>query len=114
MWDLVSLQRTIGNQAVLQILSLHTRPIGPAGPPGRGTATVQRNEKSAELMKTLALPQVKEGPKVEVQDRIVAALEQQIELLIGPHGKLSHGHGTPPRRAIFPKLYRHPLQLHRN
>jgi hypothetical protein len=69
------LQRTYGNQAVLQLLARRGAPIQPTP---RTIASVQRNGKSAELLKTMGVPQVKPGPTVEVQDQIVAALEKQI------------------------------------
>ncbi len=69
------LQRTYGNQAVLQLLSAQRASIVPWWRP---SAAVQRNEKSAELLKAMATPQVKPGPTIEVQDQIVEALEKKI------------------------------------
>src|SRR4051794_20539288 len=42
-------------------------------------ATIQRNEKSAELLTRLATPSVGEGPAIEVQTELVNMLEELIE-----------------------------------
>lgn len=93
--DVLQLQRTIGNRAVSALLAptAHTRsnPVPPAplvtasAPP----AVIQRNEKSTELLKEMAIPKTFAGPQVEVQKQIVEALEKEL-VGIDPSEKLSY------------------------
>jgi hypothetical protein len=53
--DVVGLQRTVGNAAVAGLL--------------------QRNEESAALLEKLAVPKLGEGPSIEVQKKLVLAIE---------------------------------------
>ena len=64
--DVAHLQRTVGNTAVAR--ALHGR--------------VQRNEESQEVLKTLATPQVREGPAIEVQKNLVTGLESNLTSII--------------------------------
>ena len=72
--DVADLQRTVGNTAVAR--ALHGRATQVA------QASVQRNEESQEVLTTLATPQVREGPAIEVQKDLVKGLESNLETII--------------------------------
>jgi hypothetical protein len=65
--DVAHLQRTVGNTAVVRAL--------------------QRNEESQEVLTTLATPQVREGPAVEVQKNLVTGLEANLVEVIKSDAK---------------------------
>jgi hypothetical protein len=48
----------------------------------RGGVTVQRNEESERILKQLATPQVKEGPAIEIQKRLIEELEDRVPKII--------------------------------
>ena len=61
------LQRSVGNRAVARQLT---------------HASLQRNGESQEVLKTLATPQVREGPAIEVQKNLVTGLEANLAAVI--------------------------------
>jgi hypothetical protein len=94
---MVYLQRTMGNTAVTRALhgsdiAVRDSTYSPGTGNGKrlrapeltraGQVRVQRNKKSRELLTTLATPQVRQGPAIEVQKDLVTGLESRLATII--------------------------------
>ena len=113
--DMAYLQRTMGNTAVARALqgsdtvvrdATYSPDIGEGKRPRTPRltqvtqASVQRNEESEEVLTTLATPQVRPGPAIEVQKELVEGIETNLAAIILSDAEAKRAYDTEMERYL--------------